>query len=183
MTRLVVYAAENPAHIFIDTTDADVISREVSAVGARFERWAASHPLPPEATAEEILVAYDPEIERLKRERGYSSADVVRIRPGNPNWPTLREKFLAEHSHSEDEVRFFVEGSGAFYLHIGDRVLEVVGEAGDLLSVPQGTPHWFDGGPDGDFTCIRLFTRQEGWVAHYTGAPIAQRFPRYNQAA
>lgn len=183
MTRLVVYSAENPAQIFVDTSDFDTISREISAVGARFERWAASHPLAPEATPEEILVAYGAEIDRLKRERGYAAADVVRIRPGNPNWPALREKFLAEHTHSEDEVRFFVEGSGAFYLHIGDKVLEVIGEANDLLSVPQGTPHWFDGGPDGNFTCIRLFTQQEGWVAQYTGAPIADAFPRYNEAA
>jgi 1,2-dihydroxy-3-keto-5-methylthiopentene dioxygenase len=59
----------------------------------------------------------------------------------------------------------------------------VIGEAGDLLSVPQGTPHWFDGGPEGNFTCIRLFTQQEAWVAHYTGAAIADAFPRYNEAA
>lgn len=183
MTRLVVYSADNPANIAIDTTDVATITREIWAVGARFERWAISRPLPPEATPEEILVAYSAEIDHLKRERGYASADVVRIRPGAPNWPALREKFLVEHTHSEDEVRFFVEGAGAFYLHVGDKVLEVVGEAGDLLSVPQGTPHWFDGGPQGNFTCIRLFTRQEGWVAHYTGAPIAEAFPRYNEAA
>ena len=183
MTRLVVYSAASPAQILLDTEDFDVITREVAAVGARFERWEAARPLAPGATQDEILDVYSAAIDRLKRERGYASADVVRIRPDTPNWPALRQKFLAEHTHSEDEVRFFVEGSGAFYLHIGDKVLEVVGTAGDLLSVPQGTPHWFDGGPVGDFTCIRLFSEQSAWVAQYTGAPIADAFPRYNDAA
>ncbi len=36
----------------------------------------------------------------------------------------------------------------------------VVGTADDLLSVPQGTKHWFDGGPEGNFTVIRLFSDQ-----------------------
>ena len=151
--------------------------------GARFERWAASHPLKADARPEEIFLAYDAEIDRLKRERGYTDGDVVAIRPGNPNWPALRQKFLVEHTHSEDEVRFFVEGAGAFYLHIGDRVLQVICEAGDLLSVPHGTPHWFDGGPIGNFICIRLFTDQEAWTAHFTGDAIADAFPRYNGAA
>jgi len=69
------------------------------------------------------------------------------------------------------------------YLHVGERVIQVVGVAGDLLSVPHGTRHWFDGGDAGDFTCIRVFTSQEGWVAHYTGDTIARGFPLYDKAA
>ena len=183
MTRLIVYSANDPAQVALETEDFDVIAREIAAIGARLERWAASHPLKADAAPDEILSAYGEEIDRLKRERGYTNADVVHIRPGNPNWLELRQKFLAEHTHSEDEVRFFVEGSGAFYLHAGDRVLEVVGEKNDLLSVPHGAPHWFDGGPEGNFTCIRLFTNQEAWTAHFTGDKISEAFPKYHEAA
>jgi len=183
MTRLIVYSATNSSDIRLDTHEFAAIARELAAIGARVERWSASAPLKPDATPAEILAAYGHEIDRLKSERGYAGADVVSIKPGNPNWPALRRKFLAEHTHDDDEVRYFVEGSGAFYLHIGDRVLEVVGEAGDLLSVPKGVSHWFDGGEVGDFTCIRVFTNQEGWVAHYTGDAIAEAFPRYEKAA
>jgi 1,2-dihydroxy-3-keto-5-methylthiopentene dioxygenase len=183
MTRLIVYSAADSSKVQLDTHELTTIQRELSALGAGLERWSASHPLKPDSTPAEILTAYGHEIDRLKAERGYVTADVVSIKPGNPNWPTLRQKFLAEHTHDEDEVRYFVEGSGAFYLHIGDRVLEVVGEAGDLLYVPHGTSHWFDGGDVGDFTCIRVFTNQEGWVAHYTGDAIAEGFPRYEKAA
>lgn len=182
MTRLVVYSAENPADVILDTQDFDTISREVAPTGATLERWKATAPLSPESTSDEILNAYKPELDRLKSERGYTNADVIHVRPGNPNWPALRQKFLSEHTHDEDEVRFFVEGSGAFYLHVGDKVYQVVGTADDLLSVPQGTKHWFDGGSDGNFTVIRLFNDPKGWVAHYTGDTIADGVPNFEAA-
>lgn len=183
MTRLIVYSAADPKDVRLDTEDFAVIARELDALGARVERWQAAHPLPPAATSEDILAAYAPEIERLKRERGYTAADVVSVKPNTPNWPALREKFVVEHTHDDDEVRYFVEGSGAFYLHVGDRVLEIVGVAGDLLSVPRGAPHWFDGGETGDFTCIRVFTDPSGWTANYTGDAISRAFPLYDKAA
>lgn len=91
----------------------------------------------------------------------------------------LRRKFLDEHTHSEDEVRFFVAGSGLFSLHLGSQVFEVRCEQGDLISVPANTKHWFDMGPEPSFVAIRLFTNPTGWVAHFTGNQIAIQFPRY----
>jgi 1,2-dihydroxy-3-keto-5-methylthiopentene dioxygenase len=182
MTRLVVYEAANPSNIVLDTVEFDRVVGEMDAIGAGVERWSA-RPLAQAADAEAILTAYAPEVERLKAERGYATADVIRIRPGNPNWPAMRQKFLAEHIHDEDEVRFFVEGSGAFYLHVADKIYELVGEPGDLLGVPAGIKHWFDGGPDADFTVIRLFTDEKGWIAHYTGDAIAASVPQYEGAS
>jgi 1,2-dihydroxy-3-keto-5-methylthiopentene dioxygenase len=182
MTQLIVYAADNPANVLLDTTDFDKIIAELAPTGANIERWKAATPLSAESTSDEILLAYKPQIDRLKSERGYANADVIHVRPGNPNWPALRQKFLSEHTHDEDEVRFFVEGSGAFYLHVGDKVYQVVGTADDLLSVPVGTKHWFDGGTEGNFTVIRLFTDVKGWVAHYTGDTIADGVPNFKAA-
>lgn len=182
MTRLVVYSAADPSNILLDTSDFEAIVDELAPTGANIERWTAATPLSADATSEEILEAYKPQIDRLKAERGYTNADVIHVRPGNPNWPGLRKKFLSEHTHDEDEVRFFVEGSGAFYLHVDDKVYQVVGTADDLLSVPQGTKHWFDGGSEGNFTVIRLFNDPQGWVAHYTGDTVADGVPNYEAA-
>lgn len=182
MTQLIVYSATNADDVLLNTVDFELIKEELSQSGAGIERWKAGQPLTSESTAEEILNAYKPQIDRLKTERGYGNADVIHVRPGNPNWPALRQKFLREHTHDEDEVRFFVEGSGAFYLHVDDKVYQIVGTADDLLSVPRGTKHWFDGGPEGDFTVIRLFTDPSGWVAHYTGDSIAESVPTYEAA-
>ncbi len=181
MTQLIVYSAGD-ADVLLDTIDFALIKEELAATGARIERWKAEQPLATDASSEEILSSYKAQIDRLKAERGYTNADVIHVRPGNPNWPALRTRFLSEHTHDEDEVRFFVEGSGAFYLHIDDKVYQIVGTADDLLSVPQGTKHWFDGGADGNFTVIRLFNDPKGWIAHYTGDDIAVSVPNYEAA-
>ena len=101
------------------------------------------------------------------QEQGYQTVDVVSLTPDHPDKAALRKKFLDEHRHSEDEVRFFVDGQGLFSLHIGNRVYEVLCQQGDLISVPANTPHWFDMGPN-----------PEGWVANFTGSDIASRFSR-----
>lgn len=125
-----------------------------------------------------MLDVYRREIDRLIDEEGYQSVDVVSMTPEHPQKQAAREKFLEEHSHSEDEVRFFVDGQGLFSLHIGERIYEVLCTKGDLISVPANTPHWFDMGPNPNFTAIRLFNNPEGWVANFTGSDIAQRFNR-----
>ena len=125
-----------------------------------------------------MLAAYRASVDRLKAECGYQSADVVSLTPDHPQKDAMRQKFLAEHTHSDDEVRFFVDGAGTFYLRKGGRVYMALCEKGDLISVPAGTPHWFDMGPEPRFTCIRLFVSPDGWVAQFTGDAIADRFPK-----
>ena len=110
---------------------------------------------------------------------GFTTIDVVSIAPDNPHREAMRAKFLDEHFHKEDEVRFFVAGSGLFSLHVDGKVYEVLCETGDLISVPDSTTHWFDMGPEPSFVAIRFFTEPDGWVGHFTGTDIAKQFPRY----
>jgi 1,2-dihydroxy-3-keto-5-methylthiopentene dioxygenase len=179
MSRLTVYPEDDATRLEVDTTEGNRIATALRAVPARFERWQASERLPRDVTDAAVMQAYRAEIERLKAECGYQAVDVVRCLPDNPNRQELRRKFLDEHVHDEDEVRFFVEGCGVFYLRAAGKVHALLCERGDLLSVPAGTRHWFDMGPTPRFTAIRLFTTPAGWVANFTGAPIARSFPSY----
>ena len=164
-------------------TDPSAIASQLTQIGVRFERWETKQ-LASDATPEDILSSYGDEIGQLKAAGGYQTADVVKMVPDAPNRDEMRMKFLDEHIHIEDEVRFFVEGSGAFYMHGDDGlVYQLVCTSGDLISVPAGLKHWFDMGPRPLFTAVRLFTNPEGWVAQFTGDPIAQRIPLYEQAA
>jgi 1,2-dihydroxy-3-keto-5-methylthiopentene dioxygenase len=176
MSELKVYVDHEPGQPRIYTDHAS-IQRELASVGIRFERWEAHQPLQPGASQEEILAAYRDSVDRLMREKGFRSVDVIKMVPDHPQKVELRNKFLSEHTHSEDEVRFFVEGQGLFNIHKQGQVFAVLCEKGDLIGVPDGTPHWFDMGPQPRFIAIRLFTNTEGWVAHFTGNDIATRFP------
>jgi 1,2-dihydroxy-3-keto-5-methylthiopentene dioxygenase len=178
-STLRVYDDTKPGAPLVDTTDRAEIARLLGAAGVRFEQWEAGVPLAADADQERVLAAYADDVQRLRDECGYATADVLRLAKGTPNTAPMRAKFLDEHSHSEDEVRFFVEGSGAFYLRIGGKVYQAVCTRGDLIGVPAGTRHWFDMGPDPEFTAIRFFTDTSGWVANFTGDDIASRFPRY----
>ena len=177
-TILRVYDEGNPEHPIVETTDGAQIADELKQIGVRFERWAADAELPKGADQDAVIAAYKSSIDKLKAECGYAAVDVIRLEKGTPNTEPLRAKFLDEHRHAEDEVRFFVEGRGAFYLHANDRVYQTICVKGDLISVPAGTKHWFDMGPDPEFTAVRLFINPEGWVAQFTGDPIASGFPK-----
>lgn len=177
-TLLRVYDDAHPDALLHETVDGDEIARLLSEIGVRFERWNADVDLDADADQAAVLSAYRRSIDRLKTECGYKAEDVIRLKKGTPDTAPIRAKFLEEHAHDEDEVRFFVEGRGSFYLRVGGKVYQTVCVRGDLISVPAGTKHWFDMGADPEFTAIRLFTNPEGWVAKFTGDPIAQRFPK-----
>jgi 1,2-dihydroxy-3-keto-5-methylthiopentene dioxygenase len=111
------------------------------------------------------------EVAALHARYGILSSDRVHVRPGDPAWPALREKFLGEHTHADLELRVFVDGRGLFHVSLPGLGVAVLCEAGDWISVPAGVAHRFDGGQVAAFDALRLFTRPDGWVADFTGAP------------
>ncbi|MEY4580641.1 MAG: putative 1,2-dihydroxy-3-keto-5-methylthiopentene dioxygenase [Pseudomonadota bacterium] len=186
MTLLLQYSESAPEQLLGQAKTIPDITSALAALGVRFERWNASQELPDDSSAESILAAYASDIGRLKTERGYRTADVVRLKRDaqDAQWSAkaqaARGKFLDEHTHSEDEVRFFVEGSGMFCLHLQGKVTLVVCERGDLLSVPAGTRHWFDMGTEPAFCAIRVFGNETGWAAAFTGDKLASDFPSFD---
>jgi 1,2-dihydroxy-3-keto-5-methylthiopentene dioxygenase len=177
MSRLTVYADDAPGAVVFRSEDAGNIAAELSPLGVRFERWDSSVALSPDDAADKILAAYKPYLDGLMGAAGAGSADVIRLRPDSPNLPAIRAKFLSEHIHTEDEIRFFVHGSGNFVLHADGKIFDVHCTQGDLISVPARTKHWFDAGEAPDFTALRVFTDTSGWVPHYTGDAISEAFP------
>ena len=183
MSRLRIFDEQQPHQPLAVHLDHAGIARELGKVGVRFEQWQANQSIAPGASQEDVIAAYRADIDRLMREEGYQSVDVISLKPDHPERAALRQKFLCEHTHSEDEVRFFVAGAGQFTLHIEGKVYDVLCEQGDLIGVPDGTRHWFDMSEAPYFVAIRLFTNKDGWVANFTGSDIALRFPRMQPLA
>ena len=159
------------------STDPERIAAELAERGIGFQRWPARARLEAGADQAAILYAYAAEVAQVQ-EGGPTQAWMPSAsRPTTPSARPCGSKFLAEHTHAEDEVRFFVEGRGLFCLHLGSEVLQVLCEAGDWIAVPAGTRHWFDMGPEPRFCALRFFNNPEGWVARFTGDAIAERYP------
>lgn len=187
MTLLQIMPDDQPATVRLRTDDVATIAAELAPLGVSFERWTADAVLADDADQDAVLAAYRDDVARLAKEGGFRLVDVVRMRPNDddPEWPAkaaaARARFRDEHTHDEDEVRFFVEGSGCFYLHVDGTVYAVVCEAGDLLSVPRGTTHWFDMGERPHFAAIRFFQEEDGWIGNFTRDSIGARFPSLDE--
>ncbi|MEC9027957.1 MAG: acireductone dioxygenase, partial [Cyanobacteriota bacterium] len=141
MSRLSIHPegssnATGPAEPLLESDDPAVIKAELAKRGIAFERWPAKVKLDQNPSESDILAAYAVEIARMQADGRYPTVDAIRITPDHPDREALRQKFLAEHTHAEDEVRFFVEGQGLFSLHIGQDVVQVLCEANDWISGP-----------------------------------------------
>ncbi len=158
-------------------TDPQEISTFLSQFGIWFDRWDVEGRIGPDASNEEILAAYQPEIEQLKARGGYVTADVINVSPQTPGLDQMLSKFNKEHTHSEDEVRFTVRGGGVFHIHPENGpVFAIQVESGDLINVPAGTKHWFDLCNDRTIRCIRLFLDMSGWSPAYTHSGVDQGY-------
>jgi 1,2-dihydroxy-3-keto-5-methylthiopentene dioxygenase len=180
MSVLTIYPEHQPEHSHRYTDYASIHSH-LHSLGVQFEQWDAKHPLAPDADQNTVLNVYRDQIDGLKHKYYFQSIDVVRVHQDQPEKEIIRKKFLGEHTHDDFEIRFFIEGSGLFYLHVADKVYSVLCEKGDLISVPADTTHWFDMGENPCFSCIRFFTTPYGWVANFTDDPIPDSFPTLDE--
>ncbi|MFN5909752.1 MAG: 1,2-dihydroxy-3-keto-5-methylthiopentene dioxygenase [Bacteroidota bacterium] len=162
----------------IEIRDPEQIREFFNARGIFFDQWSCSIVFDDSATQEQILSAYEKDLNPFMEQGGYVTADVISINKLTENYEAIRTKFLAEHTHSEDEIRFFVDGQGLFWFNLeNEPVFNLLCQQGDLISVPEGTKHWFDAGEKDPFVkAIRIFIDMSGWVPHYTGSQLEQNF-------
>ena len=158
-------------------SDKREIADRLATCGIHYQQWRPEHHVAADAPAEEVLRAYAKEIEELKAQGGYVTADVIDVNPQTPGLGAMLAKFNREHWHNEDEVRFIIAGHGLFHIHPKDgSVVAIEVEAGDLIRVPRGTWHWFDLCSDRQIRAIRLFQDLAGWTPYYTESGADQEY-------
>jgi 1,2-dihydroxy-3-keto-5-methylthiopentene dioxygenase len=186
MTLLTIWADDQPSSPALQTPDREVIAAELAAVGVTYRAFTPVAGVDASASSDQVIAAHQGLVDALIAEHGYTLIDVAQIHPvDSDEWRATaagaRAKFLNEHTHDEEEIRYFSSGSGVFYLHMNGRVLAMLCTAGDLISVPEMTTHWFDMGTTPDFTAIRFFRTDDGWVGTFTGSEISSQFADADQ--
>lgn len=147
----------------------------LAAAGIEHERWSVARPgASAAASADDVLAAFAVEVRALSSRGGYTTADVIDVRPDTPGLEAMLARFSREHWHDEDEIRFVLDGRGVFHVHPPDGpVFAIEVGPGDLVRVPRGTRHWFDLCADRRIRAIRLFQDPSGWTPHYTDSGTA----------
>jgi 1,2-dihydroxy-3-keto-5-methylthiopentene dioxygenase len=156
-------------------TNRSDVEAAMKQIGVIYEVWGTER-LPKSLSSrnlsdtekQDLLKAFDPEIQRLYKERGYKTADVVTLYPDTPNLDVMLAKFDKKHIHTDDEVRFIVQGRGVFTLFPEQgEAIDAELAPGDFITVPGNYKHLFTLCDDRQITAIRIFTDTAGWVAHY----------------
>lgn len=120
----------------------------------------------------------DPRLEAIKKCRGYSYSDLIEVSPGTlPGYEEKLKCFYEEHIHSDEEIRYVVEGSGYFDIRdMDDRWIRMWTKAGDLIILPAGSYHRFTLDENNHVKALRLFVGEPVWTPINRG-PEADKHP------
>ena len=161
------------------TTDYPAIRARLARLGITLSSWPApegeranellERASLNDAEKEELLLLVQDRFETLRREKGYTTRDMVVIHENIPGLADMLGKFDKVHYHTDDEVRYVLAGRGYFGFvepDGGQFLLEVA--AGDYINVPANTEHWFEMKDSKRIKAVRYFIDTSGWAPVYT---------------
>ncbi len=111
---------------------------------------------------------YQAALDKWKTERGYTAQDQIQLTPQTENLNTILAKFDKEHLHTDDEVRYILDGAGIFDIRSKENDwIRILVQAGDFLIVPANMYHRFFLTEEKSIHAIRLFKENPSWVPIY----------------
>ena len=116
---------------------------------------------------EELLMKVNNRFEYLQNTQGYKTRDLIVLHPGVEGLDGMLAKFDRVHYHTDEEVRYILDGSGYFGFVTGEEKFLVHVGKSDFISVPKNTNHWFYLDDKKRIKAVRYFTDMAGWVPNY----------------
>lgn len=114
--------------------------------------------------------ATDGVLEGIRKKRGYSYEDeIICSRDCLPDYDNKLKNFFTEHLHTDEEIRFVVEGSGYFDVrsHLeDDRWVRIEVLPGDLIVIPAGIYHRFTLDSNDFVKAKRYFVGEPVWLPY-----------------
>eukprot|EP00249_Psilotum_nudum_P026968 c34138_g1_i1 orf=122-703(+) len=110
----------------------------------------------------------DPELLQIRKKRGYSYQDIVDVSPDRlPNYSETLKTFYKEHIHTDEEIRYCLQGSGYFDVRdLDDRWIRIWTKKGDMIVLPAGIYHRFTLDQSNYIKAMRLFVGEPIWTPY-----------------
>ncbi|KAL6007247.1 hypothetical protein ACLOJK_032743, partial [Asimina triloba] len=105
----------------------------------------------------------DEELKKIRAARGYSYMDICEVCPEKlPNYEAKIKSFFEEHLHTDEEIRYCLEGSG--YFDVRDKIdgwIRIAVKKGAMIVLPAGIYHRFTLDTDNYIKAFNMFTAQD----------------------
>lgn len=108
----------------------------------------------------------DAKLSGIRAARGYSYTDTITISPDKlPNYEAKLKIFFEEHLHTDEEIRYILEGSGFFDVRdAANAWIRIAMFPGDMIVLPAGMYHRFTLDETNYLKAMRLFVGDPVWT-------------------